>query len=167
MIIKYIKLISLVCALTLLCSCSGDENVKRQKALFKFEQNLSALIKNSDTISFLDSFVGQNDVSEEQLLDLAKMSFIYELTPSYIKNAIDRKTAIYGRIFSNNDNSIASFLPGDGNYDVNITMHSYENNHIALVTYGTADFTEVNSVEFVLLYTENKWKIFTINFFEI
>ncbi len=150
----------------LLCSCSTEE-LKREKALFKFEQQLSAVIKNHDTTTFLDSFIDTTDVAEERLTELSQMSFIYEYTPASLKNAIERKTAIYGRIFSNSNTSIASFLPVDGNYDVNITMHSYKNNHIALITYGTIDYIEVNSIEFVLLYTDDKWKILTINFFEI
>lgn len=163
---KYNKLIMLIGVLALLCSC-GSSELQKEKALFKFEQNLSALIKNNDTTTFLNNFVTQQEVSEEELQELLEMSFIYEYSPSYIKNAIDRKTAIYGRIFSNSDTSIASFLPGDGNYDVNITMHSYNNNYIAIITYGNEDFAHVNSIEFVLLYIENKWKILTINFFEI
>ncbi len=150
-----------------LCSCSSSDEEKRQKALFKFEQNLSALIKNHDTTTFLETFVVAEDVPEAKLEELKEMSFIYEYTPNSLKNAIEKKTAIYGRIFSGSDNSIASFLPSDGNYNVNITMLSYNENYVATLTYGNADYIEVNSIEFVLVYVKNKWKILTINFFEI
>ncbi len=164
--IKYNQFIIILGIIAFLCSCSSEQS-KRQKALFKFEQNLSAIIKNNDTTTFFNNFVEPKDVPEQRFDELKEMPFIYEFTPQYLKNAIEKKTAIYGRIFSNSDNSIASFLPTDGNYDVNITIHSYKDNYIALITYGTTDYIEVNSIEFVLLYIDGKWKIFTINFFEI
>ena len=163
-----IFIISFVC--TILCfsiSCSSNE-MNIQKELFQFEQKLTSIIKSHDTVEFLNIFLEASDTNEEELSSLKDMSFVYAFKPEYIKRSIEKKTAIYGRIFSSNEKSIASFLPNDGNYDVDITMRSYKDNYIADIKYGTIDdYKEVYSIEFVLIYNKGEWKILTINFFEI
>lgn len=145
-------------------SCSQNNEEKIYKKLFLFEQKMTNLIRTSDTEEFINLII-KKDISEDEQKVLKEISFIYEFTPGYIKNAIQKKGAIYRRIFADNKKSLSSYLPSSGLYDVDITMYNYRERYVADIKYASSDEKELYSIEFVLIYFENEWHILTINFF--
>ncbi len=162
-----LKIIFIITILSFfIVSCSSSD-ITVEKKLFQFEQKLSTMIKTNDLVEFANAFLKADDITEDELTSIGQMSFIYEFTPAYIKKALNEKTAIYNRIFSSKEDSISSFLPTDGNYDVDINMLTLKGNYIANIKYGTIDNEQIYNIEFVLIYNKKQWKILTINFFEI
>lgn len=149
-----------------LISCKEKYSTDSEYSLYEYENYLSKLISNKDTLEFTSNFV--SNVDENIVKILNEMSLIYELTPVNIIESIKNRGALYQRIFSNNDDSLCNYLPKDGGYyDVNITYKKYKDIIIAQIEYPSFNKISENSIEFVSIYLNDKWNLLTINFLNI
>ena len=147
-------------------SCSKRYSADSEYSVYEYENYISKLISNKDTLEFTSNFV--LDLDENIVNTLQEMSLIYELTPVNIIESIKNRGALYQRIFSNNDDSLCNYLPKDGGYyDVDITYKKYKDVIVAQIEYPSFNKISENTIEFVAIYLNDKWRLITINFLNI
>lgn len=147
-------------------SCSKRYSADSEYSVYEYENYISKLISNKDTLEFTSNFV--LDLDENIVNTLQEMSLIYELTPVNIIESIKNMGALYQRIFSNNDDSLCNYLPKDGGYyDVDITYKKYKDVIVAQIEYPSFNKISENTIEFVAIYLNDKWRLITINFLNI
>lgn len=147
-------------------SCKKEYNADSEYSAYEYEAYISKLIANKDTLEFTSNFIVNLD--ENIVNNLNEMSLIYELTPVNIIESIKNRGALYQRIFSDNDDSLCSYLPKDGGYyDVSVTYRKYKDVMVAQIEYPSFNEISENSIELVAIYLNNKWNLITINFLNI
>ncbi|MEI0478696.1 hypothetical protein [Brachyspira pulli] len=163
---KNILIIFCFMTLMLFTSCKKEYEANSEYSIYEYENYISKLISNKDTLEFTSNFVLNLD--ENVVKTLNEMSLIYELTPVNIIESIKNMGALYQRIFSNNDDALCNYLPKEGGYyDVSITYKKYKDVVIAQFEYPSFNEISENSIEFVAIYLNDKWNLLTINFLNI
>lgn len=160
------KIILIFLMILFFVSCSKRYSADSEYSVYEYENYISKLISNKDTLEFTSNFV--LDLDENIVNTLQEMSLIYELTPVNIIESIKNRGALYQRIFSNNDDSLCNYLPKDGGYyDVDITYKKYKDVIVAQIEYPSFNKISENTIEFVAIYLNDKWRLITINFLNI
>ena len=160
------KIILIFLMILFFVSCSKRYSADSEYSVYEYENYISKLISNKDTLEFTSNFV--LDLDENIVNTLQEMSLIYELTPVNIIESIKNMGALYQRIFSNNDDSLCNYLPKDGGYyDVDITYKKYKDVIVAQIDYPSFNKISENTIEFVAIYLNDKWRLITINFLNI
>ncbi len=160
------KIILIFLMILFFVSCSKRYSADSEYSVYEYENYISKLISNKDTLEFTSNFV--LDLDENIVNTLQEMSLIYELTPVNIIESIKNMGALYQRIFSNNDDSLCNYLPKDGGYyDVDITYKKYKDVIVAQIEYPSFNKISENTIEFVAIYLNDKWRLITINFLNI
>ena len=163
--IKNILVLVFISCLFLSCGKSNTENKANEYGALEFEQYLTSLLASRDSLEFSQMFAKAPDTSTVN--NLQKMTVIYDLFPKDIIRSIKNFGVVYRRILAPDKGSVSAYLPADGAYyDVSTTYRKYKNSHITQIRYSVPSDTEVNLIEFVGLYQDNKWKLLTINFLD-
>lgn len=159
---KYLAV--LVLSLTFL-GCA-KEVTDSEKGALKFESYISTLIAARDTLEFTGNFILNMD--ENTANNIKEMYVIYNLTTKDIVNSIRNKGSLYRRIFSDDNNSLSSYLPKEGGfYDVTTTYRKYKGTSIVQIEYSVFNKSSENSIEIVGIYLDGKWHLLTINFLDL
>lgn len=159
-----VKYFFLVIFMAFIFGCSkeyGDSEL----GVFKFENYISKLIANKDTLEFTGNFIV--DLDEETIKNIKEMYVIYDLNPGEIISSIKNRGSIYKRIFSGGEKSLSGYIPKDGGfYDVSVTYRKYKGTSVAQIEYFSFNETVENSIEIVGIYLNGKWNLLTINFLD-
>ena len=160
------KNIVILAIILIVFASSCKKEYGAEYGLYEYENYISKLIANKDTLEFTSNFLSNLD--ENTVKVLSEMSLIYELTPVNIIESIKNRGTLYQRIFSDNDDSLCNYLPKDGGYyDVNVTYKKYKDITVAQIEYPSFNKISDNSIEFVAIYLNDKWNLITINFLNI
>lgn len=164
-IIKNILILIFISQLLLSCDKGEDVDKFDEYGALEFEKYLTTLLARRDSLEFSQMFAKAPDITTVN--NLKEMTVIYDLLPRDIIRSIKNFGVVYRRIFAPDDGSVSAYLPTEGGYyDVSTTYRKYKNSYITQIRYSTPDDMEVNLIEFVGLYQDNKWRLLTINFLD-